>query len=302
MKTTTSLRTACSLAALLIITACGGGGGGGGGPEPTVTTMSAPASAKYSDSVLVTLTGTNLDSGLTVASPGCKNMTRSTAAPNASDALTAYYTCTASAAGVQTLTAARASDGAVLKTADVAVPVPKVTMTVSNAIGTFNGTLEFTLAPDKTPVTVDNFLRYVKEDFYPNTVFHRVARTTALSPWAIQAGARLSTAPTRTVNAPIALEVGRGMSNTQWTVAMARTSDPNSATFQFFVNLVDNQSFLDPAGTNAGYAVFGTVSASSGVVATSISTSPCTALTGVTTSPDCTPDPYMVITSAVQTQ
>lgn len=299
-----SLRTALSVAGLLLVSACGGGGGGGGGAtaDPTVTTMSTSASAKYSSTLLVTLNGANLDSaGLAVASPGCKTMTRSTAAPNVSDASTAYYTCTVSAVGTQTVTATRASDGAVLQSASFTVAQPKVQLSISNSSSTFSGSMEFTLDPTKAPITVDNFLRYVREDFYPNTVFHRVARTNALSPWAIQAGARLGTAPVKTVNAPIALEVGHGLSNVQWTVSMARTSDPNSATYQFFINLVDNQSFLDPIGTSAGYAVFGNVSAGT-AVATAISTAPCVATASVTTAPDCTPDPYMIITSATQTQ
>lgn len=303
MTITNSLRTALSVAGLALASACGGGGGGGGAaPDPTVNTMNTAASAKYSDTLLVTLTGTNLDSaGLAVASPGCKNMTRSTTAPNVSDASTAYYTCTVSAVGAQTVTATRASDGTTLQSANFTVATPKVRFTVANASATYTGTMELTLDPAKVPVTVDNFLRYVREDFYPNTVFHRVARSSTLSPWAIQAGARLATAPARTVNAPIALEVGRGLSNVQWTVAMARTTDPNSATYQFFINLVDNQSFLDPVGTSAGYAVFGNVSAGSDV-ASAISTAPCVATSGVTTAPDCTPDPYMIITSAIQTQ
>lgn len=303
MRITTSLRTAYSIAALLLAAGCGGGGGGSGSaPDPTVNTLSAAASAKYSDTLLVTLTGTNLDSaGLTVASPGCKNMTRSTTAPNVSDASTAYYTCTVSAVGSQTVTATRASDGATLLSTNFAVAQPKVRFTIANASATYTGTMEFTLDPAKVPITVDNFLRYVREDFYPNTVFHRVARTNTLSPWAIQAGARLGTAPPKAVHAPIALEVGQGLSNVQWTVAMARTADPNSATYQFFINLVDNQSFLDPIGASAGYAVFGNVSSGS-TVATAIATAPCVATTSVTTAPDCTPDPYMIITSAIQTQ
>lgn len=305
MKIIQSLRSGMPIAALALLSACGGGGGGGSGggaTEITVATMSAPANAKYSDTLLVTLTGTGLDqTGLTVASPGCKNMARSTTAPNVSDASTAYYTCTVSAVGAQTVTATRASDGLALQSTNFSVAQPKVRFTISNSAATYTGTMEFTLDPVKAPVTVDNFLRYVREDFYPNTVFHRVARTPALSPWAVQAGARLSGAPTRTVNAPIALEVGRGLSNTQWSVAMARADTANSATYQFFVNLVDNQSFLDPGPSTAGYAVFGSVSAGTDV-ATTIATAPCAATTSITVAPDCTPNPYMIITSASQTQ
>lgn len=306
MLTKNSLCTAWSVAGLLLVSACGGGGGGGSAADPSVSTMSAPASAKYSNTLLITLTGTNLDSaGLAVASPGCKNMTRSTIAPNVSDASTAYYTCTVSATGAQIVTASRSSDGAVLTTANFSVAVPMVTMAVSNNAGTFNGTIEFTLAPDKAPVTVDNFLRYVNENFYTSKVFHRVARTNAnntLSSWAIQAaGARLAGSPLGTVYPAIPLEVNKGLSNALGTLAMARQTDPNTATYEFFINVTDNQSFLDPNSLTAGYAVFGSVSSGMSV-ATTIAGAPCAALTGYTAAPDCTPNPLMVITSAVQTQ
>ena len=165
--------------------------------------------------------------------------------------------------------------------------------------------MEFTLAPDKAPVTVDNFLRYVNENFYTSKVFHRVARTNVnntLSSWAIQAaGARLAGSTLGTVYPAIPLEVNSGLSNVLGTLAMARQTDPNTATYEFFINVTDNQSFLDPNALTAGYAVFGSVSVGMSV-ATTIAGAPCAALTGYTTAPDCTPNPLMFITSAVQTQ
>ncbi len=177
-------------------------------------------------------------------------------------------------------------------------PPPQVTMTVSNGAGV-SGTVVFTLDADKAPITVANFLRYVNDGFYKDTVFHRVAINP--TPFVIQGGGvRLSTSPTRGLFAPIALEVSKGLTNTKWSLAMARTTDPNSATSQFFINLADN-AMLDPSPSTAGYAVFGRVSGGTDVV-TAITGAPCEALAGYTTAPECTPLPPMVITSMVQTQ
>ena len=116
------------------------------------------------------------------------------------------------------------------------------------------------LEPDKekAPKSVDNFVEYVKAGHYDGTVFHRVIQT-----FMIQGGGMkpdMSEKPTRP---PIPLEAGNGLSNLRGTVAMARTSMPNSATSQFFINVVDNQR-LDAAG--GGYAVFGKVTEGMDVV------------------------------------
>ncbi|MBC8057754.1 MAG: peptidylprolyl isomerase, partial [Rhizobiales bacterium] len=103
-------------------------------------------------------------------------------------------------------------------------------------------------------------------------------------------------------NAAIALEVGKGLSNTQWTIAMARSSDPASATSQFYVNLVDNSSSLDPGPLNgAGYAVFGSVTTGTSVV-TSVAGAPCSEIPFFLPSGECTPSPNVVVTTAVQSQ
>jgi peptidyl-prolyl cis-trans isomerase A (cyclophilin A) len=104
---------------------------------------------------------------------------------------------------------------------------------------------------EKAPKSAENFLRYVKAGHYDGVIFHRV-----IDGFMIQTGGYkpdLSEKPTR---APIALEVGRGLSNVRGSIAMARTGDPNSATSQFFINVADNLR-LDDAG--GGYAVFGKV-------------------------------------------
>lgn len=274
--------------------ACGGGGGGGS-PAPTVTSMGVD-NLKYSQQAVVTLNGTNLDADLTVASAGCSSMTRSTTAPFVSTATTAYYTCTVSAIGAQTFTATRTSTSASLFSGAFDVPAPQVTMTVSDGVN-YNASMVITLAPDKTPITVNNFLKYVNDGYYTGTIFHRV-----VAGFVIQGGGYLpiTTLPPVAksgLRAPIALEVNKGLSNLQWTIAMARTNVADSATSQFFINLVNNASSLDP-GPTAGYAVFGTVTTNTALVQ-QIVAAPCTPIAGFS---ECTPNSNAVITAATQTR
>lgn len=285
------------------LSACGGGGGDSGSMPvggPTVSFATAGA-AKYGQRVILTINGSALDQGLTVAATGCVNLVPSPTP--ASTATTAYYQCTASALGNGQFTVTRKADGVALASAAFVVPVPKVTMTLTNGNGGgVNGSVVITLAPDKTPVTVDNFLAYVNAGFYDGTVIHRVSPG-----FVVQGGGYVnpvdSNTPTaKPTNAPIALEVNKGLSNTQWTIAMARTANAASATSQFFINLADNSASLDPSPLNgAGYAVFGTVSGGTETV-TRITTAPCVAILFFLPSGECTPTPNVVISSAVQTQ
>jgi len=108
--------------------------------------------------------------------------------------------------------------------------------------------------PDAAPKTVANFNEYVKSGFYTGTIFHRV-----INGFMIQGGGfdrEMKEKPTR---APIPLESRNGLKNKAGTLAMARTNDPNSATAQFFINVVDNPNLDYPAPDGNGYAVFGKV-------------------------------------------
>ncbi|MDD5334489.1 MAG: peptidylprolyl isomerase [Rhodoferax sp.] len=108
--------------------------------------------------------------------------------------------------------------------------------------------------PDKAPKTVENFLQYVKDKHYDGTIFHRV-----IDNFMVQGGgfdAKFKQKPTR---APIPLEASNGLKNDTGTIAMARTSNPNSATSQFFINVKDNAMLNAPAPDGYGYAVFGKV-------------------------------------------
>ena len=118
------------------------------------------------------------------------------------------------------------------------------------------GEVVIELAPDAAPATVENFLAYVKDGFYDGTVFHRV-----IDGFMIQGGGFGPDFDRKTTRAPIRNEADNGLKNDTGTVAMARTSDPHSATAQFFINVKDND-FLNhtaPTARGWGYAVFGRV-------------------------------------------
>lgn len=123
-------------------------------------------------------------------------------------------------------------------------------------IDTSMGQIEAELYPKQAPVTVQNFLAYVNNKYYDGLVFHRV-----INGFMIQGGGMDSELKEKPTLNPIKIESDNGLKNTRGTLAMARTSDPNSATSQFFINLVDNP-FLDykaPTMAGYGYAVFGKV-------------------------------------------
>ena len=108
--------------------------------------------------------------------------------------------------------------------------------------------------PDKAPKTVENFLQYVKAKHYDGTIFHRV-----IDNFMVQGGgfdAKFNQKPTRE---PIPLEANNGLKNDVGTIAMARTSNPNSATSQFFINVKNNAMLNAPAPDCYGYTVFGKV-------------------------------------------
>lgn len=176
---------------------------------------------------------------------------------------------------------------------------PQVTMTVSNGAG-LTGSFVITLSPTLAPATTANFLAYVTSGFYNGTVFHRHSPSFVLQGGGF-AGPMNPSQPVpapKTTNAPIALEVGRGLSNLRWTVAMARINVLNSATSQFFINLVDNV-FLDTS--SGGYAVFGNVTAGTDFITTAL-TGSCVAYPALQAAPDCLFVPNLTITSAVQTR
>ncbi len=119
---------------------------------------------------------------------------------------------------------------------------------------TTKGDIIIELNEDKAPVTVKNFLAYVQEGFYDGSIFHRV-----IPNFMIQGGGFTKDMNRKKPHPPIVNEGKNGLKNNRGTIAMARTSDPDSATSQFFINHKDNASLNYVKGGNPGYAVFGKV-------------------------------------------
>lgn len=120
-------------------------------------------------------------------------------------------------------------------------------------LNTIAGEIEIELNAAKAPVSTENFLGYVDKGFYNGTIFHRV-----IPGFMIQGGGFDATMKQKATGSAIANEGSNGLKNDRGTIAMARTSAPDSATAQFYINVVDNDA-LNQSGGNAGYAVFGKV-------------------------------------------
>jgi cyclophilin family peptidyl-prolyl cis-trans isomerase len=121
------------------------------------------------------------------------------------------------------------------------------------------GTIKIELFDEKAPITVKNFLAYVDDKHYEDTIFHRVmSKDNSERDFMVQGGGYTSGMKEKKTKDPIKNEASNGLSNVKGTLAMARTNDPDSATSQFFINITDNK-FLDKSPRGAGYAVFGKV-------------------------------------------
>jgi len=150
------------------------------------------------------------------------------------------------------------------KPVDKTAPAAETTAATKVLIKTSMGDMTVELYPEKAPKSVENFLAYVNSGFYDGTIFHRV-----IDNFMIQGGGftrELRQKPTR---AAIANEAKNGLSNLRGTLAMARTGDPNSATAQFFINVVDNPRLdytSDQSGMTWGYCVFGKVTSGLDIV------------------------------------
>lgn len=121
-------------------------------------------------------------------------------------------------------------------------------------LDTNKGAIVLELDAERAPKTVENFLAYVKSGHYAGTIFHRV-----IDGFMIQGGGYTPALEAKPTQAPIALESRNGLRNVRGSIAMARTADPDSATSQFFINVVDNPRLDYPRPDGHGYAVFGSV-------------------------------------------
>jgi peptidyl-prolyl cis-trans isomerase A (cyclophilin A)/peptidyl-prolyl cis-trans isomerase B (cyclophilin B) len=142
----------------------------------------------------------------------------------------------------------------VLVAALLSVPAMAANPTIE--MKTTAGTVTIELYADKAPKTVDNFVKYVKDGFYNGTVFHRV-----INNFMIQGGGFDKSLQQKPTRAPVQNEANNGLKNDLGTIAMARTSNPHSATAQFFINVKNNDflNFREPTTQGYGYAVFGKV-------------------------------------------
>ena len=135
---------------------------------------------------------------------------------------------------------------------------PKVELHIAN-----HGVITLELDQEKAPKSVENFLSYVKKGHYDNTIFHRV-----IPGFMVQGGGFAPGMAQKSTDAQIDNEANNGLKNNNYTVAMARTNAPHSATAQFFINIKDNDflNFSAPTASGWGYAVFGKVVAGTEVV------------------------------------
>ena len=227
---------------IALLSACGGGGSASDLP-PVVSEIKAQQ-LQYGQKAVINIAGQNLRNDMIVDAGTCtKPSFASTSSPNL-----AVLNCQVTATGPITLTI-KAANGTQLFTTTLTVLPPQVTLITSQGI------IVVELNPTVVPVTVNNFLSYVSSGYYNSTLFHRVI------PGFVIQGGGYTTGPTAKAGqlAPIVLESNKGLSNTRGTLGMARTSTPDSATSEFFINLVDNVSLDYQSATNPGYAVFGTV-------------------------------------------
>ncbi len=266
------------LALVSLLSACGGSTG-----FPPVITGVKVQTLKYGNTATVYLGGKDLRSSITVESNGgCTNP--SFASNSTTDTL--VLNCVVKLVGDVPLTF-KAEDGSVIYTTTLTVPKPQVTLF------TTKGTVVMELDPSTAPISSNNYLSYVSKGFYTSTLFHRV-----ISGFMIQGGGYTTGMVKKTGQAAaIELESNKGLSNLRGTLAMARTDVFNSATSEFFINVVDN-TFLDyKTEASPGYAVFGKVVQGMDVV-DAIVAQP----TGVTNGFADVPLTDVVISLALQTQ
>ena len=213
---------------------------------PSIASVTA-SGISYGKLTTFSIQGSNLSAALSPLATGCSTPVIT---PNSTSSLM-EFTCTPDGTSVGVSINSRVGS---LYTASLAVPLPQVTFV------TTLGLVVVELYPDKAPASVKNFLSYVGNGFYTNTIFHRVV------PGFVTQGGGFVSDVTNTIaqkansTAPIVLESNNGLSNLKYTLAMARTSAPDSATSQFYFNAANNSASLDykasTFGAN-GYAVFG---------------------------------------------
>jgi cyclophilin family peptidyl-prolyl cis-trans isomerase len=271
------------LIALIAATQAGCGGGATSAPaQPNIQSSFLAYGVKATFYVGVT----TLNPGITFSATNCSTL------QSTSSAAAGYlaYTCNVTASGPLVFTGTDAS-GKVIATQTFNVPNPQVL--ISATIGSTPANFVVELNQPKAPISTDNFLRYVNDGFYKGTLFHRV-----IPNFVIQAGGfTTGLIPKTPTYSAIQLESQNGLSNVKGSLAMARTSDPNSATSQFYINLKDNTNLDYVDSNNPGYTVFGSVISGQSAI-DSIAAVPTGAASGLSD----VPTTEITITSATRIQ
>jgi cyclophilin family peptidyl-prolyl cis-trans isomerase len=264
-----------SLAVLL--SACGGGSDIG----PVVTSVQG-MSLRFGQTATIYVGGQFLRSDMVADTGTCTNPGfGSSSSPN-----TAVLNCKVTATGALPVVI-KAANGQVLFSTTLTVLQPQVTLFTSK------GEIVMALNAAEVPTTVSNFLSYVSTGFYSSTLFHRV-----MAGFVVQGGGYTTGLVKKAGQlAPIVLESNKGLLNTRATVAMARTGAFDSATSEFYFNLVNNTALDFESAAKPGYAVFGTVLSGLDVV-DAIATQPTTTFNGT---PD-VPVAEVTVNFALQTQ
>ena len=243
------------LAWFAVVTALAACGGNEDDEKPAVNGMVA-TSAAYGATAAWTVSGLNLDQGIgfIITAGRCDDLVE-VAGGTASQR---RYTCRPVTVG-ELVGQVNDAGGGRLANLRVIIPTPVVRLSLEQ------GTIEIELIPENAPLTVQNFLGYVNEGFYDNTLFHRVIKDFVIQGGGFAPGDP-DPEPLTPTQPAIALESNNGLSNLRGTLAMARTNVPNSATSQFFINVVDNPLLDYQSEQQPGYAVFGKVTAGLEVV------------------------------------
>lgn len=239
-KPLTLLKLSTLFALTCLLSACGGSNS-----FPSVVTGVKVQSAQYGKTATIYLGGKDLRSNLLVDTSGA--CTNPTFASN-SNTDTLVLNCVVAKTGDFSLVV-QTAEGAAIYSTTLNVPLPQV------ALITAKGSITVELDPALAPISTNNFLSYVNKGFYRSTLFHRV-----IPNFVVQGGGYTTGMVKKTEqSAPIELESNKGLSNMRGSLAMARTNLPNSATSEFYINLVNNLSLDYKNAANPGYAVFGKV-------------------------------------------
>ena len=240
----------------------------------------------YRKPTTITITGQNLDQGISMTAPACSGI----AEVAGGTATRRSFTCTPTATGTLQFSVSKSADSSILLLLNAVIPQPQITMKTSM------GDMVLELNPVNAPITTNNFLVYVNESFYTNTLIHRSVNSGI---HIIQGGGFNTSFVQKPTYAPIKLEVPNGLLNKRGTIAMARLSSPvDSATAQFFINTQDNGFANDNLN---GYAVFGYV-VSGMDVAERIQVAPTTTGSAAGTTFQDIPYPIITVYSVTQTK